>query len=150
MLWCFGRPEYSPAAEFFLSSRPMSIEYSGPAKEYVVKVACGSTPVRSYADSAMQAGRARDDDRYGVITVLSQSDGPSSSRVVLFSGLASTDTQAAAEYFSSPNQLRQLAGKFEAQEILGFPRSYQVLVRARAIAMLPVQMEYVSHCVIER
>lgn len=146
----FGRPEYSQAAEYFLSGKPMSIEYSQAAKEYVLKAACGSEPSRNYSDAAIQTGRARDDDRYGLITVLSRSDGASSgTRIVHFSGLASTGTQAAAEYFTSPAQLRQLATKFAAQGIKGFPKSYQVLIRAKAISMLPVQMEYVSHCVIE-
>lgn len=144
-----GRPEYSPAAEFILSNRPMSIEYSNAAKEYVLKVACGNSPSKNYTDSASQAGRARDDDRYGIITVLSPDSPSGRTRVVHFSGLASAGTQAAAEYFSSAAQLRQLAARFEADGIRGFPRSYQVLVRAKAIAMLPVQMKYVSHCVIE-
>ena len=144
-----GRPEYSPAAEFMLSNKPMSIAYSSVAKEYVLKVACGSSPSKSYSDSASQAGRARDDDRYGLITVVSPDSPSGGTRVVHFSGLASAGTQAAAEYFSSATQLRQLAAKFKADGIRGFPRSYQVLVRAKAIAMLPVQMEYVSHCVIE-
>jgi hypothetical protein len=145
----FGRPEYSPAAEFLLSNRPMSIEYSNAAKEYVLKVACGTSPSKTYADSASQAGRPRDDDRYGIITLLSTDSPSGRTRVVHFSGLASAGTQAAAEYFSSAAQLRHLAAKFEADGFRGFPRSYQVLVRAKAIAMLPVQMEYVSHCVIE-
>jgi hypothetical protein len=147
----FGRPEYSAAAEFFLSDKPMSIEYSKNAREYVVKVACGSgTEKKHYADSAKEAGRPRDDARYGLITVLSSGSQPGGNRTVLFSGLASAGTQAAAEYFSSPAHLRQLAAKFSAEGINGFPGSYQVLLRARAIAILPVHIEYVSHCIIDQ
>lgn len=146
----FGRPEYSPAAEFLLSQKPITIVYSTAAKEYVVKVACGSGNGKQYTDSAIEAGRPRDDDRYGLITVLSSGRQAGATRTVLFSGLASAGTQAAAEFFSAPDHLRQLAAKFSAEGTKGFPASYQVLLRARAIALLPVQIEYVSHCVIER
>jgi hypothetical protein len=146
----FGRPEYSPAAEFFLSNKPMNIEYSKAAREYVVKVACRSAAEKHYADSAIEAGRPRDDDRYGLITVLSSGSPSGGNRTVLFSGLASAGTQAAAEYFSSPDRLRQLAVKFKAEGLDGFPGSYQVLLRARAIAILPVHTEYVSHCIIDQ
>jgi hypothetical protein len=142
-----GRPEYSPAAEFFLSNTPMTIVYSAAAKEFVLKVADRAGEPKQYADSAMEAGRPRDDDRYGLITVISSNGG---TRTILFSGLASVGTQAAAEYFASVNHLRQLKARFQTEGVSGFPKSYQVLLRARAISHLPVHVEYVSHRTIER
>jgi len=146
----FGRPEYSPAAELLLANKPMTIEYSAAARQFVIKVSCGSAAGKQYTDSAIEVGRPRDDNRYGLITVLSSGNQSRRTRTVLFSGLASTGTQAAAEFFCSGDSLRLLAAKFKAEGINGFPRSYQVLLRARAVAILPVDVEYVSHCVIER
>lgn len=146
----FGRPEYSPAAEFFLANRPMTIVYSTEAREYVVKVSGGSGAAKYFADSAIEAGRPRDDDRYGLITVLSAGGQPGGNKTVLFSGLASAGTQAATEYFSSPVHLRRLESRFRSEGVSGFPRSYQVLLRARAVAHLPMQIEYVSHSIIDR
>jgi hypothetical protein len=142
-----GRPEYSPAAALLLSDTPLGIEYSAVHKAHVIvwrKASQDTQKVLANVGDITQYG-------YGLVSVLpGQGQGSTTRRIILFSGLNSAGTQAAAEFFSSAERLEELRTLWRNDGYHRFPRAYQLVVKARAPDILPMNVELVARVVIEK
>jgi hypothetical protein len=88
---------------------------------------------------------------YGLITALpSEGANDSRQRTVIISGLNSAGTQAAAEFFASPQHLQELQTKLQAEGHSHFPRAWQALIKTTSDATLPLTYSYVTHRVLQR
>jgi hypothetical protein len=90
-------------------------------------------------------------DVYGLITVLNT---PGSDReqlcTVVFSGITSTGTHGAAEFFASVRSLQDLRARFAKEGIRGFPAAYQVVVKCNLSNSLLLTNEYYSHKILKK
>jgi len=137
----FGAPVDSEAISRVLENTPLTVSYDDGVREFVVLERRNGTKLIPKKDAAGEFI-----DVYGLITVLNnrEADGKRLGMVV-FSGITSTGTQGAAEFFSSPRSMRELRSK------LGnglFPPSYQVVVRCTFSNKLLLAYEYHSHRVL--
>jgi hypothetical protein len=71
-------------------------------------------------------------------------------RTLLLSCANSAGCQAAAEFFSSPQSLKELRDRFRKEGINGFPASYQVVIKARTDGVVVLSFNYVAHRVLDR
>ncbi len=138
----FGAPEYSPAVAHFLEKCPLTVSYPNSiiSRE-------GQFPPTRYA--------TRRDDKnrliqvYGLITVLpSESTTNHQHRTLIFSGVNSAGTQAAAEFFSSPENLLELRKHLKREGHDTFPSAYQVAVSAETDDNILLNFKYETHRVI--
>ncbi|HNG31009.1 MAG TPA: hypothetical protein PK012_14910, partial [Blastocatellia bacterium] len=119
----FGAPEYSPAIAHFLEKCPLTVNYL----DAIFSAEPGKSPARLYA--AKRDSQTRPLLTYGLITVLpSESSSPQQHRTVIFSGVNSAGTQAAAEFFTSPEHLTELKKQMNKDGYNGFPQAYQVVI----------------------
>ena len=80
---------------------------------------------------------------FGLITVLpGENTAGSQSRIVIFSGVTSAGSQAAAEFFSSPEQLLELKNELKKAGFDGFPPAYQVVVSAETDDSILLSFRY--------
>ncbi len=87
---------------------------------------------------------------YGLITVLpSEGADEGQQRMVVISSLTSAGAQAAAEFFSSPQQLQVLQEKLQAEGHRAFPASWQVIIKTTEDVILPLSYSYVAHRVMQ-
>jgi hypothetical protein len=117
-----GRPENSPASAIFLKDMYYNMKYSIAIQDqevYFVDPQSGKQ-----TDLARIPGRV-----HGLITVLHErgSDG-ALSQIVLFSGENSAGSMAAAEFFSSAENMREFKKRLKQDGILRFPDTYQVVI----------------------
>jgi hypothetical protein len=139
----FGAPEYSPAVAHFLEKCPLSVDYLSS----IVSRDPGQLPAKQFATRRDEKNRVT--EVYGLITVLpSESSVGHGHRTVIFSGVNSAGTQAAAEFFSSPEHLNELLSQLAETGHKSFPPAYQVVVRAKTDESILVSFEYESHRVI--
>ena len=66
-------------------------------------------------------------------------------RTMVLSGEGSAGVQAAAEFFCSPDRMRELKGRFRAAGLSGFPLAYQVVVRCKTSGVRLISYEYAAH-----
>jgi len=86
---------------------------------------------------------------YGLITVLpSESTTNHQHRTLIFSGVNSAGTQAAAEFFSSPENLLELRKHLKREGHDNFPAAYQVAVSAETDDNILLNFKYETHRVI--
>ena len=72
-------------------------------------------------------------DVFGLVSVLPNDRSAEGDRtIVVFSGLTSAGTHAAAAFLTSNINLRDLAERFRREGVPGWPRAFQVIVRCRA------------------
>jgi hypothetical protein len=71
-------------------------------------------------------------------------------KTVIFAGASSAACQAVAEFFCSPQYMRELLGRFRKEGIAGFPRAYQVIVKGRTDGLLLLSFTYETHHIIDR
>ncbi len=144
-----GNPEYSPAIQALLRDAPFSVSYDPKSPWESASALVNRNPA---AGEAPVFKRDRVEDCYGLITVTGSRVGGSGenrpSRQVAFSGLTSAGTQAAVEYFSSPNSLTELLKHLGGGENKALPRSYQVVVHATIEGNLPLRYTYKTHRVL--
>ena len=139
-----GSPNYSPLAARFLMNTPFSVHYDTLKREEVVSDGANRIfrPARNELGMLTKA--------YGLITVLpSQAGGEAGAQTVIFSGITSAGSQAALEFFRSPDGLRVLQAKLRQPGRSGFPPAYQVIVRCGLDHNLALNWEYETHEVIE-
>lgn len=139
----FGAPEYSPAVSHFLEKCPLTVDFlhaiisrknTESSPRYMIK-----------RDSQFRATEV-----YGLITVLPSESSPGNKyRTVIFSGVNSAGTQAAAEYFSSPENLLDLKRRLKLEGYNHFPDAYQIVVKAEPDDNLLLSFKYETHCIIQ-
>jgi len=136
----FGAPAYSPAITRFLEKCPLTVKYldsiisRGPGQS--------ATPLYSLKRDAQN----RLVQVYGLITVLpSESSTDHGRRTVIFSGINSAGAQAAAEFFSSPENLIELRKHLSREGHNNFPPSYQVVVSAETDDNILLNFKYETH-----
>lgn len=139
----FGAPEYSPAVTHFLERCPLTIDFltsvtsreSGKAATplYLLKRDASSRLVQVY----------------GLITVLpSEGATDHQHRTIIFSGINSAGTQAAAEFFSSPEHLIELKKELNKDGHQTFPPAYQVVVRSETDDNILLNFRYETYRII--
>jgi hypothetical protein len=133
-----------------LQRSPLAVEYDGAARDFIVRDrAGGANPPFTVAPDAYIPGRVREIP--GLLTVLPSDDTPGGNkRTVLLSCSMSAGCQAAAEFFSSPDTLKDLRDRFRKEGINGFPRAYQVVIKGRTDNVLLLSFRYEAHRVLDR
>jgi len=136
----FGAPEYSPAVTHFLEKCPLTVKYLASI--------IGRGPGQS--STALYSGKRGAQNRmthvYGLITVLpSDNSTEHPRRTVIFSGINSAGAQAAAEFFSSPENLIEFRKHLNREGHNNFPPAYQVVVRAETDDNILLNFKYETH-----
>lgn len=142
----FGAPVDSEAITRTMERTPLLVDYAPSVKEFVIRD-------RESGQTIVPQKDTNGDfiDVYGLITVLNTRDSDRGRLgMVLFSGITSTGTHGAAEFFSSGRALRNLRAILAREGLHGFPAAYQVVVRCTFSNMLLVAYEYHSHRVLQR
>lgn len=139
----FGAPVYSPTVAHFLETCPLRANFL----DAIVGPAMGQAPATRYAIKRDQ--RQRLTQVFGLITVLpGESSANQPTRIVIFSGVNSAGTQAAAEFFSSPEHLFELKKELKKAGHDTFPPAYQVVVRADTDDSILLKFHYETYCLI--
>jgi len=139
----FGAPVDSEAITTLLEKTPHTVAYDEDEREFVILDRESGKKLVPRKDA-----RGEYTDVYGLVSVLHErdSDQRQVGRVV-FSGITSTGTQGAAEFFASPKSMSELRARFQGER---FPLAYQVVVRCTFINRLLLAYEYHSHRIIRR
>ena len=136
----FGAPEYSLAVTHFLEKCPLTIKYL----DSIISRSPGQTSTSIYSHE--RDAKNRMTRVYGLITVLpSESSTEGQHRTVIFSGINSAGTQAAAEFFSSPENLIELRKYLSKEGHNHFPPAYQVVVSAETDDSILLSFKYETH-----
>ena len=136
----FGAPGYSPAITHFLEKCPLTVRYL----DSIVSQQPGQTATPLY--SLKRDAQNRLAQVYGLITVLpSESSTDYRHRTVIFSGINSAGAQAAAEFFSSPENLTELRKRLNSEGHNHFPPAYQVVVSAETDDDILLNFKYETH-----
>jgi hypothetical protein len=136
----FGAPEYSPAVTHFLEKCPLTVKYL----DSIIDRGPGQSSTAIY--SSKRNAQNRLTHVYGLITVLpsdNSTDRPR--RTVIFSGVNSAGAQAAAEFFSSPENLTELRKRLNGEGHNHFPSAYQVVVGAETDDNILLNFKYETH-----
>jgi hypothetical protein len=137
----FGAPVDSDAITRALESAPITVDFDPPSNEFVIR----------YRDSGKKLIPTKDPkgeytEVFGLLSVLNNRRSPQGPlAMVVFSGITSTGTQGAAEFFSNPDSLRELKARFAGDGVPGFPESYQVVVKCRFGNRLLLTYEGIDH-----
>lgn len=144
-----GDPEVSPAIAKLLERTAFTIAYNPASQEREIReLQPGPGPQRVFTPAINDQGNYT--ELYGLITVIpSEGATPAVRKTVIFSGLYSAGAQAAAEFFSSANQLRDLAARFRKEGLRTFPKAYQVVVVCRTDHTLLLSYAYKAHRILE-
>jgi len=146
-LLMFGRPGFSKTIDLYLRDKPFRIPVPDEQHTTVISNVDPRPGEPAEYNSHPPAGAGAAETEYGLITVM-PSWGDGNLKTVVFSGTLSPGTQAAAEFFSSPKQLRALLTLFRKEGHAGFPPAYQVLVRSKVFGTSALDVQYVAHRVI--
>ena len=140
----FGAPVDSDAITKALENTPLTVDYEPSVREFVVRDRQSGQILVPRKDPNGQFL-----DVYGLITVLytGESDHGRLGTVV-FSGITSTGTHGAAEFFASPRSMRHLLDRFANEGFRDFPQAYQVVVRCTFSNLLLLTYDYHSHRVL--
>ena len=142
----FGAPVDSEAITRTMERTPLTVDYEPSLKEFVIR---DRTSGQMIAPQKNASGDFV--DVYGLITVLNTRDSDHGRLgMVVFSGITSTGTHGAAEFFSSPRALANLRTVLLREGVNGFPAAYQVVVKCTFSNMLLVSYEYHSHRILQR
>jgi hypothetical protein len=138
----FGAPEYSPAVAHFLEKCPLTVNYPN-----FITSREGQVPATRYTTRRDEKNRLV--QVYGLITVLpSESTTNQQHRTLIFSGVNSAGTQAAAEFFASRESLIELRKHLKQEGHDHFPAAYQVAVSAETDDNILLNFRYETHRVI--
>ena len=140
----YGAPVDSEAMTHLASNTRLTVDYEPRVREFVIRdrqttnlLVPKKTPAGEFIDV------------YGLVTVMPNRESEGSRLgTIAFAGITSTGTQGAAEFFASPNSMRELRARFEREGIRGFPPAYQVVVRCTFSNKLLLKFEYYSHVVL--
>jgi hypothetical protein len=100
---------------------------------------------------AKQAGPSRSQisEDYALISLLKGLD--ADHRLMILAGITTYGTQAAAEYVSKPEHIKELISQLNISSdpnTLKLPDYYQVLIKVKVNGGVPVQLSYVTHHVL--
>lgn len=100
---------------------------------------------------AKQAGPSRSQisEDYALISLLKGLD--ADHRLMILAGITTYGTQAAAEYVSKPEHIKELISHLNISgdpNTLKLPAYYQVLIKVKVNGGVPVQLSYVTHHVL--
>jgi hypothetical protein len=136
----FGAPEYSPAVTHFLEKCPLTVKYL----DSIVSRGPEQTATTLYSGSRDAQNRWA--HVYGLITVLPNDNSTEHPRrTVIFSGINSAGAQAAAEFFSSPENLIEFRKRLSREGHNHFPPAYQVVVSAETDDNILLNFKYETH-----
>jgi hypothetical protein len=136
----FGAPGYSPAITHFLEKCPLTVRYL----DSIISQTPGQTATPLY--SLKRDAQNRLAQVYGLITVLpSESSTDYRHWTVIFSGINSAGAQAAAEFFSSTENLTELRKRLNSEGHIHFPQAYQVVVSAETDDDILLNFKYETH-----
>jgi hypothetical protein len=136
----FGAPEYSPAVAHYLEKCPLTVKYL----DSIISRGDGQTATALY--SGRRDAQYRMTQVYGLITVLpNDSSAEHPRRTIIFSGVNSAGAQAAAEFFSAPENLTELRKRLNSEGHNHFPPAYQVVVSAETDDNIMLNFKYETH-----
>jgi hypothetical protein len=136
----FGAPEYSPAVAHFIEKFPLTVKYL----DSIISRGDGQGATALY--SGRRDAQNRMTHVYGLITVLpNESSVEHPRRTVIFSGVNSAGAQAAAEFFSSTENLMELRKHLNKEGHENFPPAYQVVVSAETDDNILLNFKYETH-----
>ncbi len=136
----FGAPEYSPAVSHFLEKCPLTVRYLSS----IIGRDPGQSATTLYTSKRDAQNRLT--HVYGLITVLpSDNSADRPRRTLIFSGVNSAGAQAAAEFFSSPENLIELRKRLNGEGHRQFPPAYQVVVSAETDDNILLNFKYETH-----
>jgi hypothetical protein len=128
----FGSPLDSEEIAFDLSRVPFSIHFDPSIGDDVISGNPLGKPARVFI-AKRESGMT-----YGLLTVMPTDDSNELNRTVIASGISSAGTQAAIEFFRSPQHLRELKTRLNAEGYRSFPLAYQIIVQCVTIDSLEV------------
>lgn len=142
----FGAPVDSDAITRALEHAPLTVEIDREVAEFVVRDRRAGRSLVPKKDAQGEFTEV-----YGLITVLNNRRSERGRLgMVVFSGITSTGTQGAAEYFTTPASLKELKARLEKDGVRGFPAAYQVVVKCRFGNRLLLGYEWLEHRILER
>ncbi len=140
----FGTPEYSALAARLLEKAPLTVGFDEDAGEHAI-LDRRKTPPEALFLPDRDALRKMT-HTWGLVTVLpSEGAAAGLKRTIVFSGISSAGTQAAIEFFTSPQHLNDLKARFQKTGRRGFPGAYQVVVETDVAETIPLKAHYKMH-----
>jgi len=145
-----GDPTLTPVIAEELQLTAFSIQYDASVGDFVIKErAVKAGQPLMVAPNA--PGRSKLRQVPGLLTVLPSDGTPGGNKkMVIFACANSVGCQGAAEFFSSPQSMRELRARFAKEGINGFPRAYQVVVQCRSDNVALLSFTYEAHRVLDR
>ena len=137
-----GMPENSELIDRLLSKGSFRVLFDETLqKETIVG------PSATYATQIDVKGMI---ESYGLVTVLpGQGVQGAQHRIIIFSGSHSSCTVGATEFMNSPVHLGDFRDRLRQQGYVGFPGVYQMVVRCRAVGVVPLGEQYETHVVLK-
>jgi hypothetical protein len=144
----------SPAENFFLRDLPQKQDFifkpmpDDNGKQTFGIINVNPQPGEQGRYIAKQDGPSRSQisEDYAVVSLLQGLDGKK--RMLILAGITTHGTQAAVEYVTRPDYIRDLVRNLNTAPAGGAPKlpfNFQVLVRVKVNGGVPVQVSYVTH-----
>lgn len=126
----FGSSWYSRSTSILLEKTPWTLRLDKDTRQVGL---IGQGPRSGQKFLPVRGSRGDYREVFGLVSVLPNDSSADGDRtIVVFSGLTSAGTHAAAAFFTSSVNLRDLAERFRREGVSGWPRAFQVIVRCRA------------------
>jgi hypothetical protein len=144
----------SPAENFFLRDLPQKQDFifkpmpdDNGNKSFGI-INANPLPGEQSRYLAKQDGPSRSQisEDYAVVSLLQGLDGKK--RMLILAGITTHGTQAAVEYVTKPDYIRDLVRNLNTATVGGQPKlpgNFQVLVRVKVNGGVPVRVSYVTH-----
>jgi hypothetical protein len=144
----------SPAENFFLRDLPQKQDFifkpmpDDNGKQTFGIINTNPQPGEQGRYIAKQDGPSRSQisEDYAVVSLLQGLDGKK--RMLILAGITTHGTQAAVEYVTRPDYIRDLVRNLNTAPAGGSPKlpfNFQVLVKVKVNGGVPVQVSYVTH-----
>ncbi|HEV2664359.1 MAG TPA: hypothetical protein VG324_05585 [Blastocatellia bacterium] len=144
----------SPAENFFLRDLPQKQEFifkpmpddNGNKSFGIINANPLPGEQRRYLAKQDGPSRSQISEDYAVVSLLQGLDGKK--RMLILAGITTHGTQAAVEYVTKPDYIRDLVRKLNTAPAGGPPKlpgNFQALVRVKVNGGVPVQVSYVTH-----
>lgn len=145
----FGSSWYSRSTSILLEKTPWTLRLDKETRQVGL---IGQGPRSGQKFLPVRGPRNDYREVFGLVSVLPNDSSADGDRtIVVFSGLTSAGTHAAAAFFTSEINLRDLAERFHKEGLSGWPRAFQVIVRCRASDDVQlVSYRYETHDVLMR
>lgn len=141
-----GSPEDSESISKRLARAPLRVEPAGSDGDFkIVEYDRQGRPTgRSF--SATRDSQRNLTSAYGLLTILPSEGSAGQQKTLIVSRTHSAGTQAALDFFATPESLRDLLKKMGRD---AFPPAYQVVVRTSTDSTLPLSFSYAASAVLE-